>query len=47
MSEEALPVPEGQTPSQDFVEIERQLTEETGVLSLMKEQMTSMLGMFS
>jgi len=47
MSEEALPVPKGQTPSQEFVEMERQLTEETGVLSLMKEQMTSMLGMFS
>ena len=47
MSEEALPVSKGQTPSQDFVEMERQLTEETGVLSLMKEQMTSMLGMFS
>ena len=47
MSEEALPISKGQTPSQEFVEMERQLTEETGVLSLMKEQMTSMLGMFS
>ena len=47
MSEEALPISKGQTPSDDFVEMERQLTEETSVLSLMKEQMTSMLGMFS
>ena len=47
MSEEALPISKGQTPSQEFVEMERQLTEDTGVLSLMKEQMTSMLGMFS
>ena len=47
MSEEALPISMGQTPSDDFVEMERQLSEETSVLSLMKEQMTSMLGMFS
>ena len=47
MSEEALPISKGQTPSDDFMEMERQLTEETSVLSLMKEQMTSMLGMFS
>ena len=47
MSEEALPISKGQPPSQEFVEMERQLTEETGVLSLMKEQMTSMLSMFS
>ena len=47
MSEEALPISKGQTPSDDFVEMEHQLTKETSVLSLMKEQMTSMLGMFS
>ncbi|MFL2882202.1 MAG: presenilin family intramembrane aspartyl protease PSH [Candidatus Poseidoniaceae archaeon] len=47
MSEEALPISKGQTPSDDFIEMERQLTEETSVLSLMKQQMTSMLGMFS
>ncbi len=45
MSEGTSPAKGDKTVSEDFVNLEKQLTSETGVFALMKEQMTSMIGM--
>ena len=45
MSEGTSPAKGDKTVSEDFVNLEKQLNSETGVFALMKEQMTSMIGM--
>ena len=45
MSEGTTQVAEDKIASAEFLEMERELTSETSVIALMKEQMTSMLGM--
>ena len=45
MSEADNPATGQSTASAEFAKVEQQLAQETSVLGLMKEQMTSMLGM--